>query len=95
MCYHFFHKTQTQISSLTETRPDLLSQMGGDPSPRGTESEKRLRLAPDEGEQHGCLEVRKEKMSTSYLSHYHPWLRTIHGADSPHKSQKFLTAAHN
>lgn len=41
--------------------------MGGDPSPRVTETEKQLQFAQDEGEQHECLELMKEKKPEQFL----------------------------
>lgn len=41
--------------------------MDGDPSPRETETEKQLRVAQDEGEQHECLELMKGQKSEQLI----------------------------
>lgn len=66
--------------------------MGGDLSPRGTETEKQLQLAHDEGEQRECLELMKEEKSEQFLywMDYHRWNRTIHCADTALKSPGVL-----
>lgn len=57
----------SKANKFKQACPDLLFQMGGDPSPRGTETEKQLQLAHDEGEQHECLELMKEEKSEQFL----------------------------
>ena len=56
------------MSSLTQAGPDLLSRTGGDPSPRGTESERRLRLAHGEGGPRGCLGWITEEQPEQFVS---------------------------
>lgn len=45
------------------TCDSLLFLMGGDLSPRVTETEKQLQFAHGEVEEHECLELMKEKKS--------------------------------